>query len=167
MTTVAAAPGRAVAPPRRRTSASSGANARAGARPDARPVAKPDLRVAPAHPRTGRVGTLVALFTVFALVTAVVGHVVLAQNQLELDRLNDQIAKEQVVYEQKRLTTSQLASPERVIAEAERLGLVLPAEPATYLYVPDAPTPTADGGEDVGTLNDWTKAKRSLGDQQP
>ena len=57
-------------------------------------------------------------------------HVVLAQNQLQLDRLNAQITKEQRTYEQRRLTASLLASPQRIIQEAERLGLVVPARPA-------------------------------------
>ena len=87
----------------------------------------------------GRVGALLAIVTVFALVTAVVFHVVLAQNQMELDRLNGQITKEQRVYEQRRLTASLYASPQRVIQEAERLGLVVPPEAAQYLYVPGAP----------------------------
>ena len=81
----------------------------------------------------GRLGVLLAIVTVFALVTAVVFHVVLAQNQMELDRLDAQITKEQRVYEKRRLAASVLASPQRVIQEAERLGLVMPPEPAQYL----------------------------------
>jgi len=115
----------------------------------------------------GRVGALLAIVTVFALVTAVVFHVVLAQNQMELDRINVQIAKEQRVYEQRRLTASLLASPQRVIQEAERLGLVLPSEPAQYLFVPEAPMPKAADGSTAGTLGDWSKTKPSLGPQQP
>jgi hypothetical protein len=124
-------------------------------RADARPLA------------IGRVGGLLAIVTVFALVTAVVFHVVLAQNQMELDRLNVQIAKEQRVYEQRRLTASLLASPSRVIQEAERLGLVLPPEPAQYLYVPDAPMPRTDDGSTAETIANWSKTKSSLGPQQP
>ena len=62
-------------------------------------------------------------------------HVVLAQNQLQLDGLNVQITKEQRTYEQRRLTASLLASPQRIIQEAERLGLVVPPDPPQYLYV--------------------------------
>ena len=53
----------------------------------------PRARVARTTPRLriGRVGALLAIFTVFALVSAVVFHVLLAQNQLELDRLNARI----------------------------------------------------------------------------
>ena len=110
---------------------------------------------------------LLAIVTVFALVTAVVFHVVLAQNQMELDRLNTQITKEQRVYEHRQLATSVLASPQRVIQEAEKLGLVLPDAPAQYLYVPDAPMPNADDASTSETIADWSKTKPSLGPQQP
>ena len=110
---------------------------------------------------------MLAVFTVFALVSAVVFHVVLAQNQLQLDRLNTRIAQEQRVYEQRRLTTSLLASPPRIIQEAERLGLVVPAEPAQYLYVDGAPMPSLGDGATADTVADWTNVKRSLGPQQP
>ena len=112
-------------------------------------------------------GTLLAFVTVFALVSAVVFHVVLAQYQLELDRLNGQIATEQRSYEQHRLTASLLASPQRIIQEAERLGLVVPPEPAQYLYVDGAPMPKTEDGSTADTIADWSKTKPSLGSQQP
>jgi len=103
---------------------------------------------------------------VFALVSAVVFHVLLAQNQLELDRLNSRITTEQRTYEQRRLTTSLLASPQHIVQEAQRLGLVLPPEPPTYLEVPNAPMPaTADGSST--TIADWSKTKPSLDPRQP
>ena len=102
----------------------------------------------------------------FALVTAVVFHVVLAQNQMELDRLNGQITAAQRTYEHRRLTESLLASPQRVIQEAERLGLVQPAEAAQYLYVEHAPLPKSDGSTE-DTIADWSRTKPSLGPQQP
>jgi len=160
MTTVAAPPGRV-----RRTSTSARPPARVRARSRARVV--PTTRRAGRVGRVGRVGTLLALFTVFALVSAVVFHVVLAQHQLELDRLNTRIAQEQRVYEQRRLTTSLLASPQRIIQEAERLGLVVPPEPAQYLYVDGAPMPSLGDGATADTLTDWTNAKPNLGNAQP
>jgi cell division protein FtsL len=154
---------------------------RARPRPAARPAAPAEAR--PKAPRSapgkararsaarplaiGRVGTVLAIVTLFALVTAVVFHVVLAQNQMELDRLNEQITKEQRIYEQRRLTTSLLASPQRVIQEAQELGLVLPPEPAQYLYVPGAPMPKTDDGSTADTIADWSRTKPSLGPQQP
>jgi hypothetical protein len=94
-------------------------------------------------------------------------HVVLAQNQMELDHLNVQIAKEQRTYEHRSLTASTLASPQRMIQEAMRLGLVQPDAPAEYLYVPDAPMPKTDDGSTADTLSDWSKTKPSLGAPQP
>jgi hypothetical protein len=158
MTTVAAAPARVRRP---------SPQARRPAREDQGVRARPELRVVPARARVGRVGTLLALFTVFALVSAVVFHVVLAQNQLQLDRLNVRIAQEQRLYEQRRLTTALLASPPRIIQEAEHLGLTVPAEPAQFLYVPKAPMPSLGDGTTADTLADWAKTKPSLGPQQP
>ena len=158
MTTIAA-------PPRRARSAPARGQSRGQNRAPARAKAAPR---AAAHPLAiGRVGVLLAVVTVFALVTAVVFHVVLAQHQMQLDRLNVQIANEQRVYEQRRLTSSLLASPQRVIQEAERLGLVVPPEPAQYLWVPNAPMPKADDGSTADTITDWSKTKPSLGPQQP
>jgi cell division protein FtsL len=154
------------APPRRARTGTRSTSTRTTARRNA-PSAKAAPRAVARPLAIGRIGVLLAIVTVFALVTAVVFHVVLAQHQMELDRLNVQIAKEQRVYEQRRLTTSLLASPQRVIQEAERLGLVLPPEPAQYLYVPDAPMPRADDGSTAETITDWSNTKSSLGPQQP
>ena len=160
MTTIAA-PARRASParrlPARGASAARTGSARTGS-----------ARATRAHSaRVGRVGALLAFVTVFALVSAVVFHVVLAQDQLELDRLNGQIATEQRTYEQHRLTASLLASPQRIIQEAERLGLVVPPEPAQYLYVDGAPMPRTEDGSTADTIADWSKTKPSLGSQQP
>jgi hypothetical protein len=147
------APPRTAAPARTATRARTAAPARAHA---------------PARPHAiGRLGALLALLTVFAVVTAVVFHVVLAQKQLELDRLNQQITKEQRIYEQRSLSASLLASPQRIIQEAQRLGLVVPDQPAEYLQVEGAPPLQADDGSTANTFSDWSKTKSSLGPQQP
>ena len=162
MTTIAA-PSRRARPTSRTTArkpargTATRAKARAAAAP--RTVARPFA--------LGRVGALLAIVTVFALVTAVVFHVVLAQNQMQLDQLNGQIAKAQRVYEQRRLVTSILASPQHVIQEAERLGLVQPTDPVKTLYVEHAPLPVTDDGSTADTIADWSKAKSSLAPQQP
>jgi cell division protein FtsL len=151
------------APPRRARATTTRAPARAKTKTKAAPRAK-----AVARPLAiGRLGAVLAVVTILALVTAVVFHVVLAQNQMELDHLNGQIAKEQRIYEQRRLTTTMLASPQRLIQEAERLGLVVPPEAAAYLYVPDAPMPRADDGSTGDTIADWSNTKPSLGPSQP
>ena len=162
MTTIAA-PSRRARPSTRTSAKRAPARARGRAR-----AARPAAVRAEARPfAVGRLGAVLAIVTVFALVTAVVFHVVLAQNQMQLDRLNVQIAKEQRAYEQHRLTASLLASPQRVIQEAERLGLVWPAEPAEYLYVDKAPMPKLYDGSTADTISDWSKTKPSLGAPQP
>ena len=79
--------------------------------------------------------------------TAVVFHVVLAQNQMELDDLNAQIATEQRTYEQRRLDrgragVARSASSRRPSGS----GWWSPREPAQYLQVPNAPMPKTDDG---------------------
>jgi cell division protein FtsL len=156
VTTIAVSPRRA---PARRSPG-------AGARPaPARTKAAP--HAATRSLAVGRLGALLAFVTVFALVTAVVFHVVLAQNQQELDGLNGQIAEQQRVYEQRLLTTSVLASPEAIIEAAKRQGLAQPPEPAIYLEVPGAPLPRADRADTAATIGDWSKTKPSLAAQQP
>ncbi|HXY94539.1 MAG TPA: hypothetical protein VEP49_18820, partial [Acidimicrobiia bacterium] len=67
-------------------------------------------------------------------------------------------------YEQRRLHTAVLASPERIIQEAQRLGMEMPADPPTYLTVPGAPAAPSDAGDTATTLGDWKKVKPELGD---
>jgi hypothetical protein len=112
-------------------------------------------------------GAVLVLATIAALVLAVVFHVVLAQRQMQLDSMNVQIAKEQNTYEKNRLMESLYSSPQRIIQEGERLGLVLPAEPATYLEVPDAPQPSARSDEPSTTIDEYGKVKAELGSEQP
>jgi cell division protein FtsL len=155
------------APPRRARARATTTATRAPARVASRGTTQRAAKAAARPLAIGRIGGVLAVVTVFALVTAVVFHVVLAQNQMELDRLNGQIAKEQRTYEKRRLAASVLASPQRVIQEAERLGLVQPAEPAEYLYVENAPMPKSDDGSTADTLADWSKTKPSLGPTEP
>jgi cell division protein FtsL len=106
----------------------------------------------------------VVVAIVFTLVSAVVFHVILAQGQLQLDRLTRQIDTAQREYEQRRLETSTLASPQRIVQEAQKLGLVQPPDPPTYLQLPGAPEPPSVGAETATTLGDWKKVKPHLGD---
>jgi cell division protein FtsL len=144
------------ASPARRSAAQPGR-----ARPEV--ASRPALRLA-SYTRSGRVATFVVLAVIFTLVSAVVFHVILAQGQLQLDSLSREISDARREYEQRRLQTSILASPQRIIQEAQALGLVMPPDPPTYLEVPGAIVPPAPGGETVTTLGDWKKVKPQLGD---
>jgi hypothetical protein len=141
-----------VAVPRLRSAATTGVRSR------------PRLHVA-RREYAGRVGVFVVLATIFTLVSAVVFHVVLAQGQLELDHLTREMSVARRAYEQRRLQTSMLASPQRIVQEAQRLGLVIPTNPPTYLEVPGAPALSSQGGETATTLGDWKKVKPHLGDE--
>jgi hypothetical protein len=66
----------------------------------------------------------------------VVVHVLLAQSQVRLDRLNAQVGSAQQAYEQALLQRAQLAAPSRIIARAGQLGLVPPAQPAVAVLTP-------------------------------
>jgi hypothetical protein len=153
MSQVASVAGRAV--PARRPSTRP-----APRRPDA--AARPALRIATRTP-SGRVATFIVLATIFTLVSAVVFHVILAQGQLQLDSLSREITSARREYEVRRLQTSILASPPRITQEAQRLGLVVPDDPPTYLQVPGATAAPPTGGETVTTLGDWKKVKSQLG----
>jgi cell division protein FtsL len=168
MTTIAA-------PSRRGRSKTTRAPARARR---ASPARAQNARTQSAHTRSepraatrslaiGRLGAVLVVVTIFAVVSAVVFHVVLAQNQMELDRLNGQIAKEQRTYEHRNLAVATLGSPQHLIEAAMRQGLVEPDAPAEYLYEPGAPKPKADTGSTTDTLRDWSKTKPSLGTPPP
>jgi hypothetical protein len=100
-------------------------------------------------------------------VLAVVFHVLLAQRQMQLDQLNVQIGTAQRTYEENHLKASMLSSPQHVIEEAQRLGLITPVEPAQYLPVTGAKLPVANAGEPATTLSDYGKVKKELGTEQP
>ena len=96
------------------------------------------------------------LTVVFGLVAV---HVLLAQNQFELDRLNARSSAEEAQYDRLRLEVAQLESPERVVATAEgRLGMVQPPK-ITYL-TPKAAAPLAGAatGTASGTASGTTSA---------
>jgi cell division protein FtsL len=116
--------------------------------------ARPSRRVAPARPAPParrahlRVVTparrarllprpivAAAVGTVVVLLALVVVHVQLAQSQLTLDRLTAKVNAAQSSYEQARLQHAQLAAPSRIIARAQQLGLVPPAQPAVPVPV--------------------------------
>jgi hypothetical protein len=132
----------------------------APARPDV--ASRPALRLA-TYTRSGRVAAFVVLAGIFTLVSAVVFHVILAQGQLQLDSLEREISTARRDYEVARLKTSILASPQRIIQESQRLGLVMPDDPPTYLPVPGATAAPSVGGETTTTLGEWKKVKPHLG----
>ena len=123
--------------------------ARGAARPASRavPARRPrHLRLVTTVPRTRRRPSalvLVAAGTVLILIALVVVHVLLAQTQLSLDRLNGRVGVAQRRYEQALLRHAQLAAPSHVITRAGQLGLVAPGQPPVAVAVPANAVPTA------------------------
>ena len=95
-----------------------------------------------------------------ALLTIVAFHVVIAQGQVNLDRIAEQTAKAEDDYENIRLDHATLAAPDRILARAGELGLVTPTAPPIPVPVegwePPAPIDSS------ATLDAWTAVKPSL-----
>ena len=105
-------------------------------------------------------GSLLAAIAVF---TVVAFHVMLAQGQVGLTRLQQQVANAERDYEQARYAHAQAASPERVVALATKLGLVPAGGPPLPVAVPQAaPPPTDPSG--AGSLDGYANVKASLAD---
>jgi cell division protein FtsL len=93
----------------------------------------------------------IALLGVFCL-GLVTLHVLTAENQFTLDRLQQSAATEQASYEKLRLQIADLEAPARIVSQAEgRLGLVQPGS-VTYL-----PAISSQGSKGGGTDGDHAK----------
>ncbi len=111
------------------------------------PATRPDLRlVDPADVRARRrtrlvTGTLIV--AVFAgLFSIVATRVLLAQGQVEVDRLTASVEAKQTARQELRLTVAELEAPAQITAAArQRLGMVTPTS-VTYL----APLPRLTAG---------------------
>jgi hypothetical protein len=120
--------------------------------------------------RRARIGVRFAIAGVVAALMVVVGfRVVMAEGQLELDRLSRSTAKEQQRYEKMRLEYALRTAPEAIVERAERIGMI-PATTQRYLAAPGLPTgASANDGEGAMAAareRDWKKVKKHL-DVQP
>jgi cell division protein FtsL len=112
------------------------------------PAERRHLRVVPpgfisARTRRKRARLLVVvagLAIAGALFGVVAFHVVLTQNQLDLQHLRSEADTASVRQQQLRLQVAQLESPERVVDDAQKLGMV---PPATVRYLSPDGTPAA------------------------
>ena len=117
-------------------------------RPEPTPDERRHLRVVPpdyvsARARRRRARRLVVLGGIGvagALFGVVAFHVVLTQSQLNLQHLRTQAETATVRQQQLRLQAAQLESPERVVHDAQRLGMVPPAS-VRYLSPSPGGTP--------------------------
>lgn len=116
--------------------------------PEAVPAPRPHLRVVPpdfltAKARRRRARRLVVLGGVVAaagLFSVVAFHVILTQGQLDIQQLEARAQAGSVQQQRLRLEAARLESPERVVQDGERLGMV---PPATVHYLTPAGDPTA------------------------
>jgi hypothetical protein len=120
--------------------------------------------------RRARIGVRLAVAGVIAAVLVVVGfRVMMAEGQLELDRLEVAASREQQVYERLRLQYAQRTAPDAIVERAKGIGMI-PATSQRYLAAPGLPTgrATTDGAGAVAAARerDWKKVKPSL-DRQP
>lgn len=107
-------------------------------------------------------GGLLAAFVVALLFVAVGMHVMLAQNQFKLDRLNKQAAAEQAAYQKLRLQVDQLESPQRILSTAQgRLGMVLP--PSVTFLTPSTGSSLVGTGAGGRSLPQATTATGATG----
>ena len=90
------------------------------------------------HIRRLLTGALLAL-TCAGLFAIVALRVLLAQGQVEVDRLEESIEAAQAVQQDLRLAVAELEAPAQIVAAArQRLGMVTPVS-VTYLTAPPAP----------------------------
>jgi hypothetical protein len=142
--------------------------------PDTRVAAKrPALRIldAPARRRGRGLRFLAACVLVGSLLAVVVAHSMLAQSQVRLTAVQDQLTAEQAVHRQLLSSVAAAENPAQIIAEAQHLNLATPGSviqlPAVPLTTPlgqstattgPTTTPTASGSGSGATTKSGTSA---------
>jgi cell division protein FtsL len=110
------------------------------------PAARPHLRLVGAgelrRRRVARLVTGALIVAVFAgLFSIVAMRVLLAQGQVEVDRLTASVEAKQAARQDLRMTVAELEAPAQIVAAArQRLGMVTPA---TVIYLTPLPPLTA------------------------
>ena len=136
--------------------------ARLPALPGAAPARRRHLRVVP-DVRARRLRWILVLGVVVVVASTfllVVFNVLVAQGQIELDRLSQRLEEEQRTYERRRLEVAELAAPGSLLAAAEALGMVRP-EQVGYVEAPEAARAGAEEDTTSSTLEDSRDVVRS------
>jgi cell division protein FtsL len=107
-------------------------------------------------------GLLLAL-SLFALVSV---HVLLSQGQFTLQRLQTQANDQDAAYQRLRLRVAELEAPQRIVAEAQKRGMV---QPPVVTYLAPTPDSSAAGSAsapaaapDPGGATSWSTVKPHL-----
>lgn len=91
------------------------------------------------------------------LLGVVAAHVMLAQSQLRLDKLNNQLASQVGVHRHLEAQVAQLESPSRIVTAAQqRMHMVVPAS-VTYLFTKTGP---AHAARTAGTATAASPSRR-------
>ena len=122
----------------------------ARAAPDVRPVAprRAPLELVPDVGPQRRRRALTRAYTALAVVSSGVGlflvvflHVLLAQGQAELDRLDARAADEQAQHDRLKVAVAELESPSRIVTAARDRLRMVPPPSVTFLNAVDPSTP--------------------------
>jgi hypothetical protein len=127
------------------------------------------LRVVESAPRRARrrllrLGALLLLMA--SLLTVVIGHAMLAQEQIKLSNAQANLSAEQSVHRQLLLSVAGAETPSRIVAAAEALHMVQPSHivqlPSVPLSTPSTTVPTA-AGPPAGSPRDRTTPSDAAG----
>ena len=149
-----------------RSSLAAGSRSRRPAT-EARPARALEL-AAPPRRRTGaRVSLALSVMVLFGSLLAVAGmHSILVSGQAKIDELDQQIRLENRALDNERLRLAMASSPERLAAEAERMGLVVaprqtwirPGSDEEPVVTGDSVAPTSNRGSDEGSTDAGSSA---------
>ena len=124
------------------------------------PAKRPHLRVSP--------GLVVVSLLMVVVVTfgVAIAQVFVAQGQVRLDRMEEELSLEQDRYQALRKDVAELESPSRVVAAAEKQGMVVP-EDVVYLQpsTPEVEGASPTGGVEADTA--WSTVKPLLAAPAP
>lgn len=93
---------------------------------------------------TPRAGITLTVLLFVALFAVAASHALLIESQGRLDRLEQQVAREQARYEGLQVERANLEAPDRILSDAEKLGMV---EPAEVDWLPQSQAVDRDGEE--------------------
>ncbi len=97
----------------------------------------PKLSVVPRRKRAFRLAALAFVVVFLSMLALTIFEIRIAQNQLELDRTNSRVDQAQLQFDQLRKLNAQLRSPDRLVTEAARAGMV-PGRNGEFLIVDPA-----------------------------
>jgi cell division protein FtsL len=122
-------------------------------------VVPPNRRARTALRLSPRAGVILTILLFVALFGVAVSHALLIEGQARVDDLDQQVAAEQVRYEELRREVAELEAPQRILREATgKLGMV-PAGDPVWLS-PDEPAPTDELPDDPPPESPVTSAAR-------